>query len=76
MLKDSAMSLPDSPLSGNSQASRSSGDSYSSSSSTKQLLSSVISTSNDLPTHISGVDHIRIADDDKKNKSNTSIVNV
>lgn len=65
----------DSPQSGNSQASRSSGDSYSSSSSTKQLLSSVLIT-NDLPTHISGVDHIRIVDDDKKNKSNTSIVNV
>lgn len=63
-------------MSGNSQASRSSGDSYSSSSSTKQLLSSVISTS-DGPTHISGVDHIRIADsDDKRNKNNTSIANV
>jgi len=76
LLKDSVMSLPDSPQSSNSQVSRSSGDSYSSSSSTKQLLSSVITTTNDLPTHISDVDHIRIADDDKKNKSTTSIVNV
>uniref|UniRef100_A0A336LH85 CSON014170 protein n=1 Tax=Culicoides sonorensis TaxID=179676 RepID=A0A336LH85_CULSO len=65
------MSLPDSPLSNNSQASRSSGDSYSSSSSTKQLLSSVISTNDPHPTHIASIDHIRIAD-----KCNTSIANV
>uniref|UniRef100_A0A182Q4V1 RING-type E3 ubiquitin transferase n=1 Tax=Anopheles farauti TaxID=69004 RepID=A0A182Q4V1_9DIPT len=45
-------SLPDSPISGNSQTStRSSSDSYSSSSSTRQLLSSGAVT-NDTPTHI------------------------
>uniref|UniRef100_A0A6B2E760 RING-type E3 ubiquitin transferase n=1 Tax=Phlebotomus kandelakii TaxID=1109342 RepID=A0A6B2E760_9DIPT len=40
-LKEAAQSLPDSPISGNSASTRSSGDSYSSSSSTKQLLASV-----------------------------------
>uniref|UniRef100_A0A182NAB2 RING-type E3 ubiquitin transferase n=1 Tax=Anopheles dirus TaxID=7168 RepID=A0A182NAB2_9DIPT len=45
-------SLPDSPISGNSQTStRSSSDSYSSSSSTRQLLSSG-AVPNDTPTHI------------------------
>ncbi|GAB0087494.1 hypothetical protein DMENIID0001_018030 [Sergentomyia squamirostris] len=39
-LKEAAQSLPDSPISGNSASTRSSGDSYSSSSSTKQLLAS------------------------------------
>ncbi|CAD7091813.1 unnamed protein product [Hermetia illucens] len=38
-LKENINSLPDSPISGNSSSTRSSGDSYSSSSSTKQLLS-------------------------------------
>ncbi|XP_019545169.3 probable E3 ubiquitin-protein ligase MGRN1 [Aedes albopictus] len=52
VLKESSQSsLPDSPISGNSHTStRSSGDSYSSSSSTRQLLSSV--TANDTPTHV------------------------
>ncbi|XP_053664536.1 E3 ubiquitin ligase RNF157 [Anopheles marshallii] len=45
-------SLPDSPISGNSQTStRSSSDSYSSSSSTRQLLSSG-AVPNDTPTHV------------------------
>ncbi|XP_058120071.1 uncharacterized protein LOC131284680 [Anopheles ziemanni] len=45
-------SLPDSPISGNSQTStRSSSDSYSSSSSTRQLLSSG-AVANDTPTHV------------------------
>lgn len=52
VLKEASQgSLPDSPISGNSHTStRSSGDSYSSSSSTRQLLSSV--TANDTPTHV------------------------
>lgn len=39
-LKETAASLPDSPISGNSTSTRSSGESYSSSSSTRQLLGS------------------------------------
>lgn len=52
VLKEASQSsLPDSPISGNSHTStRSSGDSYSSSSSTRQLLSSV--TANETPTHV------------------------
>lgn len=52
ILKEASQgSLPDSPISGNSHTStRSSGDSYSSSSSTRQLLSSA--TANDTPTHV------------------------
>lgn len=54
ILKEASQgSLPDSPISGNSHTStRSSGDSYSSSSSTRQLLSSVTGAVNDTPTHV------------------------